>query len=51
MNGLQKNAKNLNFWAPWAKMANFGEFLAKMGKTVNFQKSTWNIIRMHTSPN
>ena len=38
MNGLQKNAKNLHFWAFWAKMANFGQFLAKMGKTGIFFK-------------
>ena len=38
MNGLRKNAKNLHFWAFWAKMANFGPFLAKMGKTGIFFK-------------
>ena len=38
INGLQKNAKNLHFWAFWAKMSNFGRFLAKMGKTVIFFK-------------
>ena len=39
MNGLQKqNVKNLHFWAIWAKMANFGQFLAKMGKTAIFSK-------------
>ena len=38
MNRLQKNAKNLHFWAFWAKMANFGQFLAKMGKTGIFFK-------------
>ena len=38
MKGLQKNAKNLHFWAFWGKMANFGQFLAKMGKTANFSK-------------
>ena len=37
MNGLQKNAKNY-FLAYWAKMANFGQFLAKMGKTGIFSK-------------
>ena len=38
MNRLQKNAKNLHFWAFWAKMANFGLFLAKMGETGIFFK-------------
>ena len=39
MNGLQKkNAKNLHFWAFWAKMANFGKFLAKMDKMGFFFK-------------
>ena len=33
-----KNAKNLHFWAFWAKKANFGLFLAKMGKTVKIIK-------------
>ena len=28
-----ENANNLHFWAFWAKMANFGQFLAKMGET------------------
>ena len=30
--------KNFYFWAFWAKMSNFGQFLAKMGKTVIFSK-------------
>ena len=34
----KKNAKNLHFWAFWAKMANFGQFLAKMGKTGIFSR-------------
>ena len=38
MNGLRKNAKKLQFWAFWAKMANFGQFLAKIGKTGIFSK-------------
>ena len=38
MNGLRKNAKNLHFWAFWAKMPHFGQFLAKMGKTGFFFK-------------
>ena len=33
-----KNAKNLHFWALWAKMANFGQVLAKMGKKGIFSK-------------
>ena len=47
----KKNAKNLHFWAFWAKIANFGQFLAKMGKTGFFQKSAWNIFLTLTSPN
>ena len=39
MNGLRKNANNLHFLAFWAKMVNFGQFLAKMGETEFFQKS------------
>ena len=35
---MKKNAKNLHFWAFWAKMANFGQFLVKMGKTGFFFK-------------
>ena len=31
MKDCKKNAKNLHFLAFWAKMANFGQFLAKMG--------------------
>ena len=34
----EKNAKNLHFLAFWAKMANFEQFLAKMGKTGIFFK-------------
>ena len=39
MNGLRKNAKNLHFWAFWAKMANVGKFLAKMAKKVKIIKN------------
>ena len=39
-----KNAKNLHFLAFWAKMVNFGQFLAKMGETGFFQKSAWKIF-------
>ena len=28
----------------WDKMANFGQFLGKMGKKEIFQRSTWNIF-------
>ena len=38
MHGLQKNMKNLHFWAFWATMANFGPFLTKRGKTGIFSK-------------
>ena len=38
MKGFRKNAKNLHFWAFWAKMTNFGQFLAKMGETGIFFK-------------
>ena len=51
MNRLRKNAKNLRFWAFLAKKANFGQFLAKIGKTGIFQKSAWNIFLALTSPN
>ena len=30
---LDKNAKNLNFWEFWTKMANFEQFFGKMGET------------------
>ena len=48
MSGLQKkNGKNLHFLAFWAKMANFGQFLAKMGKTgIFFKKRAWNIFSL-----
>ena len=37
MNGLQKKPP---FWAFWAKMATFGQFLAKIGKTgISFKKA------------
>ena len=38
MNGFRKNVKNLHFLAFWAKMANLGQFLGKMGKTGIFLK-------------
>ena len=42
---IAKKCENLHFWAFWAKMANFGQFLVKMGKTeIFFQKSAWNIF-------
>ena len=40
MNGMRKKCENLHFWAFWAKIANFGQFLAKMGKTEIFFKKT-----------
>ena len=48
MKGFREKAKHLPFWA---KMANSGQFLAKMGKTGFFQKSAWNIFSAFTSPN
>ena len=47
----RKMQKNLHFWAFWPKMANFGQFLAKMGETEFFQKSAWNIFSTFISPN
>ena len=45
MNGFPKNVKNIHFWAFWAKMANFGQFLAKMGKTrIFFKKELENFL-------
>ena len=35
---LEKNAKNLHFLSLWAKKAHFGQFLAKMAKTVKIIK-------------
>ena len=35
---IVKKAKNFHFLAFWAKMANFGQFLVKMGKTGFFSK-------------
>ena len=49
--GIPRKCENLHFWAFWAKMANFGQCLAKMGKTGIFQKSAWNIFVALTSPN
>ena len=37
----KKNSKNLHFWEFWAKMANFGQFLNKMGKTGFFFKNVF----------
>ena len=47
MKGLRKNAKNLHFWAFWVKMANFGQFLAKMGKTGIFFKKALETFFSH----
>ena len=38
MNGLRKKCEKPPFLAFWAKMANFGQFLAKMVKTGIFFK-------------
>ena len=38
MNGLQKKCENLHFWAFWAKMANFGQFIWPKGQNRNFFK-------------
>ena len=38
MNGLRKKFEKPPFLAFWAKMANFGPFLAKMGQTRIFFK-------------
>ena len=40
MKGFREKCENLHFWAFWAKMANLGQFLAKMGKTGIFFKKT-----------
>ena len=32
-NGFQEKCGKLPFWAFWAKKANFGQFLVKIGKT------------------
>ena len=40
MKGFRKNEKNLHFWAFWSKMANFGQFLDKMAKTMKIMKTT-----------
>ena len=38
MKGFQEKCENLHFWEFWAKIANFGQFLDKMGKTGIFFK-------------
>ena len=35
----EKNAKNLHFWAFWAKIANFGHFWPKWAKRDFFKKA------------
>ena len=42
-----KNAKNLHFWAFWAKMPHFGQFLAKMGETRIFFKKALGTFFSH----
>ena len=45
MNGLRKKCEKSPFWAIWSKMANFGQFSAKIGKMGSFFKKTaWNIL-------
>ena len=51
MNGLRKNVKNLHFWELWAKMANFGQFLVKMGKMGFFSKTRLEHFFTVKSPN
>ena len=41
---LKKNAKNLHFLSLWAKKAHFGQFLAKMAKTVKIIKKALGIF-------
>ena len=41
MNGLGKKCEKPPFWAFLVKMANFGRFLAKMGKTGIFFKKAF----------
>ena len=50
MNGLRKKCEKPSFWAFWAKKANFGQFLAKMGE-MGLKKRAWNIFVALTSPN
>ena len=38
MKGIREKCEKPPFWEFWAKMANFGQFLAKMGKTGIFFK-------------
>ena len=47
MNGLWKNVKNLHFWAFWAKMTNFGQFLDKTGQTGIFFKKALGTFFSH----
>ena len=44
----KKNAKDLNFWAFWAKIA---YFWPKWAKREFFQKSAWDIFVTLTNPN
>ena len=38
MRGSRKKCENLHFWSFWAKKAKFGQFLARMAKTVKIIK-------------
>ena len=44
MKGFREKCEKPQFWAFWAKMPHFGQFLAKMGKTVFFLKSVQKIF-------
>ena len=48
---LPQETKNLHFWEFWSKMANFGQFLAKMGETGFFSKKHLEHFSAFTSPN
>ena len=40
MKGFREKCEKLHFWAFWAKIPNFGQFLAKMGETgILFKKA------------
>ena len=44
---IVKKCKKPPFWAFWAKIANFGQFLATMGKTGIFQKALGTFFRAY----
>ena len=49
--GIPRKCEKPPFWAFWAKMTNFGQFLAKMGKTGFFSKKRLEHFFAFTSPN